>query len=258
LAGLAFHVKLNCYNINDEKTKSRLKSEPVPAKLLCGTSTREAEGTSMLKRTNEQWLADLRASGEVHETALADLREIILSGLPAVLSGWLSPNSPHYNHLAEEVAQETLLKVLSHLDTFEGRSQFTTWVYKIAVRIALTELRRNRWKDVSLESLLEPEEGAAEPQFMTDSSASPETQVMQTDLMLRIQRIMKEELSERQMLSMKLIAIHRMPMEEVARHLGSERNAVYKMMHDARLRLKHRLAREGMEVGEILAIFEAK
>jgi RNA polymerase sigma-70 factor, ECF subfamily len=209
----------------------------------------------MLKRTNEQWLSDLRASGESYETALADLRETILSGLPAALSGWLSPNSPQYDGLAEEVAQETVLKALSHLETFEGRSQFTTWVYKIAVRIALTELRRSRWKDVSLESLVETEARPAAPQLMSDSTTNPETQVMQADLMMRIQVMMKEELSERQMLAMKLIAIHHLPMEEVARRMGSERNAIYKMMHDARLRLKHRLAREGMEVGEVLTVF---
>jgi RNA polymerase sigma-70 factor (ECF subfamily) len=212
----------------------------------------------MLRRNNEQWLKDLRASGESYETALTDLRETILSGLPAALSGWLLPNSPQYAGLAEEVAQETVLKVVSHLETFEGRSQFMTWVYKIAVRIALTELRRSRWKDVSLESLVETDEGPAAPQLMTDSATDPETQVMQADLMLRIQVIMKEELSDRQMLAMKLIAIHHMPMEEVARRLGSERNAIYKMMHDARLRLKHRLAREGMEISELLSVFEAR
>lgn len=43
--------------------------------------------------------------------------------------------------------QETLLRVLDQLDTFEGRSLFTTWVHKIAIRIALTELRRKRWRD---------------------------------------------------------------------------------------------------------------
>lgn len=209
----------------------------------------------MLKRTNDQWLSDLRASGQVYDTALMDLREMILAGLPAALSDWLSPKSNQYEALAEEVAQETVLKVLRNLDTFEGRSQFTTWVYKIAVRIALTELRRSRWKDISLESLVETDGGPASPQLMNDSSIDPETQVMQSEMMLRIQVMIKEELSDRQMQAIKLIAIHRMPMEEAARRLGSERNAVYKLMHDARLRLKHRLMREGMDIDALLAVF---
>lgn len=212
----------------------------------------------MQKRTNEQWLSDLHASGMVYETALADLREAVLSGLPAALSGWLSPNSPQYEGLAEEVTQEALMKVVEHLDTFEGRSQFLTWVYKIAVRIALTELRRSRWKDVSLESLVEPEEGTASPQLMTDPSADPEVQVTRADMMVRLQMMMKEELSERQMLAMRLMMIQQMPMEEAARRLGSERNALYKLMHDARLRMKHRLARDGMAIEDLFAIFDAK
>ena len=98
-------------------------------------------------RTNETWLADLRDNGQARELALEDLRAIIQKGLPFALSRWLSPDQPQFNALVEEVTQETLLRVLDQLDTFEGRSQFTTWVHKIAVRIALTELRRKRWRD---------------------------------------------------------------------------------------------------------------
>jgi len=98
----------------------------------------------MATRTNEAWLSDLRAEGEIRNAAIEDLRVIIQKGLPYALSRWLSPDQPQFNSLVEEVTQETLLRVLDQLDTFEGRSQFTTWVHKIAVRIALTELRRKR------------------------------------------------------------------------------------------------------------------
>ncbi len=98
-------------------------------------------------RSNESWLSDLRSEGSLREAALTDLRNVIQHGLPYALSRWLSPNDPLFTPLVEEVTQETLLRVLDQLDTFEGRSMFTTWVHKIAVRIALTELRRKRWQD---------------------------------------------------------------------------------------------------------------
>src|ERR1044071_1615115 len=91
--------------------------------------------TTMPPRTNEAWLSDLRSNGSQRELALEDLRLIIQKGLPYALSRWLSPDQPQFNSLVEEVTQETLLRVLDQLDTFEGRSQFTTWVHKIAVRI---------------------------------------------------------------------------------------------------------------------------
>ena len=98
----------------------------------------------MEKRSNEAWLSDLRAEGEIKSAAIEDLRAIIAKGLPYALSRWLSPSVPQFHALVDEVTQETLLRVLDQMGTFEGRSQFTTWVHKIAVRIALTELRRKR------------------------------------------------------------------------------------------------------------------
>ena len=92
----------------------------------------------MPTRTNEAWLADLGATGPAREAALEDLRVIIQKGLPYALSRWLSPDQPQFSSLVDEVTQETLLRVLDQLNTFEGRSQFTTWVHKIAVRIART------------------------------------------------------------------------------------------------------------------------
>src|SRR5574341_891940 len=117
----------------------------------------------MTQRTNEQWLSELRAGGSRRELALADLRAEIMYGLPYALRDWLAPDNPRFAALAEEVTQETLMRVLEHLDSFEGRSQFTTWVHKIAVRVALTDLRRRRWQDVSLDSLLESDEGERTP-----------------------------------------------------------------------------------------------
>ena len=108
-----------------------------------------------MTRSNTDWLSDLRSSGPARAAALEELRGRILAALPRALSPWLTPADPRFEALAEETAQETLLRVLSHLDTFEGRSQFTTWVYKIAVRAALSELRRQKWRDVSLDELLE-------------------------------------------------------------------------------------------------------
>ncbi|MBI2333709.1 MAG: hypothetical protein HYU84_16415 [Chloroflexi bacterium] len=79
----------------------------------------------MTSRTNETWLKDLRSTGDSHEEALGDLRTIIQKGLPYALSRWLSSDDPLFPPLVEEVTQETLLRVLDQLDTFEGRSLFS-------------------------------------------------------------------------------------------------------------------------------------
>ncbi len=215
-----------------------------------------AREVELTRRTNEQWLSDLHAGGSRREAALADLRADILYGLPYALRDWLAPNDPHFTALAEEVTQETLMRVLDHLDSFEGRSQFTTWAHKIAVRVALTELRRRRWKDVSLESLTNSAEGDSSSQPIADTTPGPETVMEQADLLARVGKMMLEELTDKQLRAMMAVAIQGMPLEEAARRLGTERNALYKLLHDARLRLKRRLAREGLTSAELLAVFE--
>jgi RNA polymerase sigma-70 factor, ECF subfamily len=213
----------------------------------------------MSKRSNEAWLNDLRSMGAVREAALADLRQIILSGLPYALNKWLASNDPRFDALAEEVTQETLLRVIDHLETFEGRSQFTTWVHKIAVRIALTELRRKRWENISLDDLVESNDSPVLTHLMVDNRAtSPESLVEGDELMARVQRIIAEELTEKQRQAMIAIAIKGMPLEEVARRMGTNRNALYKLMHDTRLRLKHRMAEEGLTPADVLSVFEGR
>jgi RNA polymerase sigma-70 factor (ECF subfamily) len=181
---------------------------------------------------------------------------MILAGLPYALSGWLSSGDPRFQPLAEEVAQEALLRVLDHLDTFEGRSQFTTWVHKIAVRVALTELRRKRWENISLDELVDSQASPPPPHLMADSAPSPESIIESEDMLDRLRRMIAEELTEKQRQAMIAVAIQGMPLEEVARRMGTNRNALYKLMHDTRLRLKRRLAQEGLTTEDVLAIFE--
>ena len=210
---------------------------------------------NMDKRTNEEWVADLRAGGDRQAQALEDLRAIILRGLPYAIAGRLAPNSPESEALTEEVVQETLMRVLEYLDTFEGRSQFTTWAHKIAVRAALTELRRVRWREVPLPEMEMNEEGDASYRELPDSQVSPEEQTDRKDMMKRINRIIMEELTEKQRMAMTAI-MEGFPLEEAAQRLGMNRNALYKLMHDARLRLKKRLEKEGLTPQEVLSVFE--
>lgn len=209
----------------------------------------------MDKRTNEEWVADLRAGGDGQTGALEDLRAIILRGLPYAIAGRLDPNSPQSEALTEEVVQETLMRVLEYLDTFEGRSQFTTWAHKIAVRAALTELRRVRWREVPLPEMDVDDDMDASYREAPDEGASPEEQVARAEMMKRVNRIIMEELTDKQRQALTAI-MEGFPLEEAAGRLGTNRNALYKMLHDARLRLKKRLEKEGLTPQEVLSVFE--
>src|SRR5690349_18857928 len=212
----------------------------------------------MPTRTNEAWLSDLGTPGPAREAALEDLRVIVQKGLPYALSRWLSPDQPQFSSRVDEVTQETLLRVLDQLDTFEGRSLFTTWVHKIAIRIALTELRRKRWRDASLDELTENEDLPPPPGLLADPQASPETAAERADMLARVRRILDEELTPKQREALVLLGLQDVPMEEAARKMKTNRNALYKLLHDARLRLKRRLAVEDITPQDLLTAFEQK
>jgi len=212
----------------------------------------------MANRTNEMWIADLRAKPPIRDAALADLRVIIHHGLPYALSRWVSPDDPLFAPLVDEVTQDTLIRVMEQLDSFEGRSMFTTWVQKIAVRIALTELRRKRWHDSSLDELMEADGAPAQSRLIADRTPGPAAISEQRDMLERVRRILEQELTPRQREALILLGIQQVPLDEAARHLKTNRNALYKLLHDARLRLKRRLRNEGLTAQEVLAAFEGK
>ncbi len=208
------------------------------------------------KRTNEEWIADLRAGGDRQALALEDLRAILLRGLPYAIAGRIAPNSPEAEALTEEIVQETLMRVLDYLETFEGRSQFTTWAHKIAVRAALTELRHRRWGEVPLPEMGTNDDMDASYRELPDIQAGPEEQVDRRDMLKRVNRIIMEELTEKQRKALMAVGIGGYPLEEAARRLGMNRNALYKLMHDARMRLKKRLEKEGLTPQDVMSVFE--
>ena len=193
-------------------------------------------------RTNSDWLNELRAHGPLRDAALEGLRTLMLKGLSRALQGWASTSGREFDSLAEDFVQEALLKVLENLDTYQGRSAFTTWCLKIAVRVSLTELRRRRWKDVSLESILDSE---GSRWVMKSSEPGPAAQAEQSEFEAFTHKAMAEELTEHQRRALAAV-FGGLPLEEAARRLGTNRNALYKSIHDARVKLKRRFVHDGM------------
>jgi RNA polymerase sigma-70 factor (ECF subfamily) len=208
------------------------------------------------KRTNEQWINDLQSIGPDHDKALSDLRLILVSGLRRGLLGQVNTTAPEFETLAEDFAQEALLKILDKLDTFAGRSQFTTWAHKIAVSVALTELRRKRWQDTSLDGLLDTEDGVYTSRLMADPTPDPEIALERAEMLARMNHLLSQGLTEKQYTALIAAVIQGKSPTEIARQMDMNPNAVYKLIFDARLRLKHRLATEGLTPAEVIAVFE--
>jgi len=207
----------------------------------------------MAERSNAEWLMDLK--GPNQESAITDLRKVLSRGLTFALSSRIDGE---LESSVDDFVQDSLLRILDKINTFRGESKFTTWAQKIAVRVAYTEMRRQRWKDISLEDLMPDESIDFTPSILADPSPDPEKQANQTIYAEMIQEIINEELTDRQRDAMMAIMVGGMPLEEVAKRMDTNRNALYKLIHDARKRMLNRIKERGITPGDILVAFEGE
>ena len=200
-----------------------------------------------IDRSDRNWIDDLSSDGPSRNSALEDLRKILHGGLVRAFAGRMKVRGREFEALADDFVQEALLLILKNLDGFQGKSRFTTWAYKIVIRAAFSELRRKRWKDVSLERLLEKE---GLPRQMVSGAPGPESLAESSSMMQMIRRAMDEELTEKQRNALTAVVFGGMPLEVAADRMNMNRNALYKLLFDARLRLKRRLERDGLSPGD--------
>ncbi|MEX0721588.1 MAG: sigma-70 family RNA polymerase sigma factor [Balneolaceae bacterium] len=197
--------------------------------------------------TNSEWLDALRPPPE--DEAITELRIQLVHGLRISLSKYVKRDLDHF---VEDIAQDSILKILDKLETFRGESKFTTWAMKVAVREGYTELRKKRYKDISLDDHGKSDPGGKDAMEIEYVQPNPEQITHESMLVQKVMRLMDEELSEKQKKVLHHLMIDQIPMTVVAELVGSNRNAVYKMVHDARLKLKNRLEAEGINPDHLL------
>jgi RNA polymerase sigma-70 factor (ECF subfamily) len=184
------------------------------------------------------------------DKALVDLYDLLVRGLGAALGGYGGGVEANFG----DFAQEALIKITGNLASFRGESRFTTWAQKIAVNVALTELKRRRWRDVSLQELFARREAA--DRGPADTQLTPEQLALQNTVLQELSRTIAEELTDRQREAVVAVILEGMPISEVAKRMGTNQNALYKLLHDARKKLKRHMEGAGISPQEVLAAFE--
>lgn len=217
----------------------------------------------MVERTNEQWIADLQPEAPDRPAAIEDLRTRLERGLLYYLSHERSDltdySSDDLRQMAQDFSQDALIKTLDNIGSFRGESQFTTWAAKIAARVAISELRRARWKDYSLDNL--SADGEVMPSMSVADLTStpqpqPESYTERQDVLNLVDEAIASVLTDRQRAALMAHAVDGVPIEEIALRMGTNRNALYKLIHDARLKLKKHLEDQGVTMDDLADLFE--
>lgn len=212
-----------------------------------------------MERTNEMWLEHLQDNSPHQAQALEELRQYLTRGILAYL---YTRNDLNYlartelQQMSEDLVQEALLKIQANLDTFRGQSKFTTWAAKIATNHTISEFRRAKWRDLSLDAITEAGTSLQEILVAAPTNANnPDTENERRQVWEIITQVINNDLTERQRQALAAIQIGNIPMTEVARLLDTNVNNLYKLLHDARLKLKRRLQALGLEPQYILKLF---
>ena len=205
----------------------------------------------MRQRSNSEWLTALQEGGRDQEAALAELRLGLLGAIRAsnryAIQGSLHSEETQY--LAEDWTQEAILIIQAKLDSFRGESQFMTWAFSIAIRVALGELRRRWWRQMTIEKA---QLVHALPAWPIEESG-PERSLQQREVWALLTRLIDTELTQRQWTALIAHAFQEMPLDLVAEWLGTNRNSLYKLIHDARKRLKQALIAHGVSHTDLIA-----
>jgi RNA polymerase sigma-70 factor (ECF subfamily) len=213
-----------------------------------------------MERTNEAWLNDLRSKGTQLDTAIEDLLKHLRRGVLAYLHTRSDLNylaEVELQQMSEDFSQEALLKIQANLDNFQGKSKFTTWATKIAANHTISELRRAKWRDLSLDAITES--GTSLQEILTPTTdqdqGNPDTESERRQVWESLNYVINNELTDRQRQALVAVRIENVPISEVARLLETNANNVYKLLHDARLKLKRALQTLDLDSEYILKLF---
>jgi RNA polymerase sigma-70 factor (ECF subfamily) len=190
--------------------------------------------------SNEEWLARLGFRGAVRDDAVARLHGLMVRAARHQvhrMNDAIGLGAARREEIVLSAADEATVSVLARLDTFEGRSRFTTWAFKFGILHAGVEVRRAAWsgREIDLHTI---EEARATGQ-------SPEGYAETRDLADAVTRAIAEVLTPHQRRVAVALLVEEVPIDVLAERLATTRNALYKTLHDARKRLRGHLRAAG-------------
>jgi RNA polymerase sigma-70 factor, ECF subfamily len=191
----------------------------------------------------EEWHLNLNAEGARGEDAVARLHGLLLRAARFEVfrrQGSLPQLSAvELDELAQDAADDAVVSVLRRLGDFRGESSFRTWAYKFALLEASVKMRRRAWRD--REVMLEPEHWES----LAHAGPGPDDDAESAALLEAVRDGIRTALTPRQRQVLVAVVLEGVPIDVLAERLGSNRNALYKMLHDARRRLRDHVAEAG-------------
>jgi RNA polymerase sigma-70 factor (ECF subfamily) len=197
-----------------------------------------------LDAVSAEWISALTSTGHTRDAGLARLHGLLVRVAAGELRRREASSGitgPELDDLAHQAAADAMLAIIAKLDTFRGESRFTTWAYRFAVLEVSSKLGRHYWRQHPAASL-DAEDWDRLPDRI---GVDPGDRAVQAEMVAAIQRAVDQELTERQQWLFIAIVVNGIPLDAVVDRTGMTRNAIYKMVFDARRKVRAFLVANG-------------
>ncbi len=191
------------------------------------------------------WVTGLQSSGRIHEECVAALYDVLVRVARHEVvrrSGALQLRGPELEDIAQQATDDALMSIRAKVAGFRGESRFTTWAYRFVMFEVSTKMGRHFWRE--RRASMDDDLWDRLPDTFT---GGPDAQSLHGELFATLRRAIDEDLTALQKRVFVAIALNEVPMDAFARELGSSRNAVYKVLFDARRKLRASLGAAGYE-----------
>jgi len=190
-----------------------------------------------------EWLRLLGGAGPEREAALARLHELLVRIARREVGrrgSRLRITGPELDDLAYQAAADALLAITGKIEQFRGESRFTTWACKFVIFEVSAKIGRHFWRHPAVQ--LDAEDWDRLPgRFGFDPAQEAEWR----DLLAALRRAVNQELTPRQRDVFVAIVLNDVPLDALVLELASNRDAIYKMLFDARRKLRTALDANG-------------
>ena len=192
-------------------------------------------GAPVREGAPRDWVAALGSTGPEQSLALRELHALMIRAAGhqvwRMRAALPDPSPGAVDVIVNQAADEAMTALLGKLHTFQGRSRFTTWAFKFAILQAATEVRRLQWQHREVE--LRDVELRPSP-----AHDGPELSAEGNDLAGAVAEAMRQVLTPHQRRIAVALLVDAVPIDVLAERLGTSRGALYKTLHDVRVRLR--------------------
>jgi RNA polymerase sigma-70 factor (ECF subfamily) len=199
---------------------------------------------AILDDASAEWIRGLNGTGTVREAALARLHGLLVRVAVRELrrreAGTWVPGR-ELDDLAHQAAGDAMLAILGKLHSFRGESRFTTWAYRFVILEVSSKLGRHYWRQHPADHL-EAEDWDRLPDRL---GADPGELAGRAELVKAVRQAVDETLTDHQRRLFVAVVLNEVPLDALVARLGTNRNAVYKAIFDARRKIRGFLVANG-------------